>query len=93
MASHDTEVADHMKRHGIKPTSPREEVVDASLRTMRSPKKPQFGVDLAADYGPKRSNSNRLAGSCLTSFPKIFGHLAGVHGGYTGLKTTTQNLA
>jgi hypothetical protein len=29
MASHDTEVADHMKRHGIKPTSPREEVVDA----------------------------------------------------------------
>ena len=29
MASHDTEVADHMKRHGIKPTSPPEEVVDA----------------------------------------------------------------
>ena len=29
MASHDTEVADHMKRHGIKPTSTREEVVDA----------------------------------------------------------------
>ena len=29
MASYDTKVADHMKRHGIKPTSPREEVVDA----------------------------------------------------------------
>jgi hypothetical protein len=40
----------------------------ASLRTMASAKKPQFGVHLAADYGPKRSNSNRLAGSCLTSF-------------------------
>jgi hypothetical protein len=25
-------------------------------------------VHLAADYGPKRSNSNRLAGSCLTIF-------------------------
>jgi hypothetical protein len=23
-------------------------------------------VHLAADYGPKRSNSDRLAGSCLT---------------------------
>jgi len=35
---------------------------------MRSTKKPQFGVHLAADYGPKRSNSNRFAGSCLTIF-------------------------
>jgi hypothetical protein len=25
------------------------------LRTMRSTNKPQFGVQLAADYGPKRS--------------------------------------
>jgi hypothetical protein len=32
----------------------------ASLRTMRPPKKLQFGVHLAADY--------RLAGSCLTIF-------------------------
>lgn len=29
MASHDAKVADHMKRHGIKPTSPRAEVVEA----------------------------------------------------------------
>ena len=29
MASHDAEVADHMKRHGIKPTSTRDEVIDA----------------------------------------------------------------
>ena len=29
MASHDAKVADHMKRHGIKPTSAREEVVEA----------------------------------------------------------------
>ena len=43
---------------GIEPTT-------SSLRTMRSAKKPQFGVHLAADYGPKRSNSARLAGSCL----------------------------
>lgn len=28
--------------------------------------KPQSGVHLAADYGPKRSNSDGLAGSCLT---------------------------
>src|SRR5260370_5262525 len=40
----------------------------SSLRTMRSPKKPRFGVHLAVDYGPKRSNSNRLAGSCLTTY-------------------------
>jgi len=40
----------------------------ASLRTMASANKPQFGVHLAADYGPKRSNSDRLAGSCLTIF-------------------------
>ena len=33
-----------------------------SLRTMASAKKPQFGVHLAADYGPKRSNSEKLAG-------------------------------
>ncbi len=46
---------------GIEPTT-------SSLRTMRSAKKPQFGVHLAADYGPKRSNSNRLAGSCLTTY-------------------------
>ena len=38
----------------------------ASLRTMRSAKKHHFSVHLAADYGPKRSHSNRLAGSCLT---------------------------
>jgi len=44
---------------GIEPTT-------SSLRTMRSAKKPQFGVYLAANYGPKRSNSSRLAGSCLT---------------------------
>jgi hypothetical protein len=44
---------------GIEPTT-------SSLRTMASAKKPQSGVHLAADYGPKRSNSNRLAGSCLT---------------------------
>jgi hypothetical protein len=43
---------------GLEPTT-------SSLRTMGSPKKPQFGVHLAADYGPKRSNSDRLAGSCL----------------------------
>jgi hypothetical protein len=35
---------------------------------MRSAKKIQFGVHLAADYGPKRSNSSRLAGGCLTIF-------------------------
>src|SRR5258708_35307771 len=35
---------------GIEPTT-------SSLRTMRSAKKPQFGVHLPADYGPKRSNS------------------------------------
>ena len=29
MASPDTEVADHMKRHGIKPNSTRDEVVEA----------------------------------------------------------------
>lgn len=29
MASHDTKVADDMKQHGIKPTSTREEVIDA----------------------------------------------------------------
>jgi hypothetical protein len=29
MASHDTKTAEDMTRHGIKPTSPREEVVDA----------------------------------------------------------------
>ena len=29
MASHDTEVADHMKWHGIKPNSTRDEVVEA----------------------------------------------------------------
>ena len=40
----------------------------ASLRTMASAKTPSFGVHLAADYGPKRSNSNRLAGSCLHTF-------------------------
>ena len=39
---------------------------NALLRTMRSAREPQFGVHLAADYGPKRSNSDRLAGSCLT---------------------------
>jgi hypothetical protein len=43
---------------------------DASLRTMRSAEKPQFGVHLAANYGPKRSNSNRLAGSCL-NYPTL----------------------
>ena len=46
---------------GIEPTT-------SSLRTMRSPKKPQFGVHLTADYAPKRSNSSRLAGSCLTTY-------------------------
>ncbi len=46
---------------GIEPTT-------SSLRTIQSTKKPQFGVHLAADYGPKRSNSNRFAGSCLTIF-------------------------
>ena len=46
---------------GLEPTT-------SSLRTMESTKKPQFGVHLAADYGPKRSNSNRLAGSCLTTY-------------------------
>jgi len=46
---------------GLEPTT-------SSLRTMRSPKKPQCGVHLAADYGPKRSNSDRFAGSCLTTF-------------------------
>ena len=46
---------------GLEPTT-------SSLRTMRSAKKPQFGVHLAADYGPKRSNSDRLAGVCLTTF-------------------------
>ncbi len=46
---------------GIEPTT-------SSLRTTRSPKKPHFGVHLAVDYGPKRSNSNRLAGSCLTTY-------------------------
>ena len=45
---------------GIEPTT-------SSLRTMASAKKPQFGMHLAADYGPKRSNSDRLAGSCLTT--------------------------
>ena len=49
---------------GIEPTT-------SSLRTMRSAKKPQFGVHLAADYGPERSNSDRLAGSCLTTFPRL----------------------
>jgi hypothetical protein len=29
MASHDIEVAEHMKRHGIRPTSTGEEVVEA----------------------------------------------------------------
>ena len=43
---------------GLEPTT-------SSLRTMRSARKPQFGVHLAADYGSKRSNSDRLAGSCL----------------------------
>jgi hypothetical protein len=43
---------------GIEPTT-------STLRTMASAKKPQFGVHLAADYGPKRSSSARLAGSCL----------------------------
>jgi hypothetical protein len=28
-------------------------------------------VHLAADYGPERSNSDRLAGSCLTTFPRL----------------------
>jgi hypothetical protein len=46
----------------------RDRTDDSSLRTMRSPKKPQFGVHLAADYGPKPSNSSRLAGSCLTTY-------------------------
>ena len=45
---------------GLEPTT-------SSLRTMRSARKPQFGVHLAADYGSKRSNSDRLAGSCLTT--------------------------
>jgi hypothetical protein len=38
-----------------------------TLRTKASAKEPRFGVHLAADYGPKRSNSDRLAGSCLTT--------------------------
>jgi len=36
---------------------------------MRSTKKPKFGVFLAAVYGPTRSNSDGLAGSCLTIYP------------------------
>jgi hypothetical protein len=51
-------VEDLVELVGIEPTT-------SSLRTMRSAKQPQFGVHLAADYGPKRSNSDRLAGSCL----------------------------
>jgi len=46
---------------GLEPTT-------SSLRTMESAKKAQFGVHLTTEYGPKRSNSNRLAGSCLTTF-------------------------
>jgi len=39
MAKHDTEVADHMKRNGIKPTSSRDEVLkawDRAAHPMRS---------------------------------------------------------
>src|SRR6266478_9904868 len=56
------ELKDLVELVGIEPTT-------SSLRTMRSTKKRQFGVHLAADYGPKRSNSDRLAGSCLTTLP------------------------
>src|ERR1700688_283407 len=50
---------------GIEPTT-------SSLRTMRSAKKHQFGVHLAANYGPKRSNSDRFAGGCPTTFWILF---------------------
>ncbi len=50
------------------PTECRQVWESASLRTIQSTKKPQFGVHLAADHGPKRSNSSRLAGGCLTTF-------------------------
>jgi len=47
---------------GLEPTT-------SSLRTMRYTKKPQFGVHLAANYGPKRSNSDRLAWGLPHNFP------------------------
>jgi len=45
------------------------ELTTSSMRTMASAKKLQFCMHLAADHSPKRSNSDRLAGSCLTTFP------------------------
>ena len=42
-----------MELVGIEPTT-------SSLRTMRSPKTPQIGVHLAADYGPKRSKFRQV---------------------------------
>ncbi len=66
---------------GLEPTT-------SSLRTIQSTKKPQFGVHLAADYGPKRSNSDGFAGSCLTTFPA----LAGSHAARNSALDSVENI-
>ncbi len=56
---------------GIEPTT-------SSLPTMRSAKKPQFGVHLATDYGPDKKTIDRLTQiSGYSSYIQYRMHLGG----------------
>jgi hypothetical protein len=66
IGTRDASLETSCRRHPRRATPPACE--SASLRTMRSAEQLQFGVHLVADYGSKRSNSDRLAGICLTNF-------------------------